>query len=180
MISFYTFSSSAYESCVIVVRGDRYRVEHNRFGLDVSNCRRCICQNGKLNDSTCVNGRSCVFITPGGGPEDCSYNGVQYRHRDVFQIDECNRCKCLNGRISGCTRRKCRNNDDDDDDETPCDQCKRMPYDPVCGPNGVTYPNLCTAQYCSGIDPSEVTPGPCTTQVIIIIIVVHACDYIHT
>ena len=132
-----------------------------------------------MNDSTCVNGRSCVFITPGGGPADCTYNGVQYRHRDVFRVDECNRCKCLNGRISGCTRRKCRNNDDedDDDDETPCDQCKRMPYDPVCGPNGVTYHNLCTAQYCSGVDPSEVTPGPCSTQVIIIY-TINLCIYI--
>jgi len=128
----------------------------------VSRCRRCLCQNGQLNDSTCVNGRSCVFITPGGGPQNCRYNGVQYRHRDVFQVDECNRCKCLNGKISGCTRRKCRN-----DNDTSCDMCRKMPYDPVCGPNGITYRNLCTAQFCAGLDPLEVTTGPCTIQVII-------------
>ena len=114
-----------------------------------------------------MNGRSCVFITPGGGRRDCNFNGVQYRHGDVFPVDECNRCKCLNGRMSGCTRRKCRNDDDndDDDDDTPCDRCRKMPYDPVCGPNGVTYRNLCTAQFCAGLDPLEVTPGPCSTQV---------------
>lgn len=170
-----TFSFSAYNSCVIVVRGGRYRIGHNRFGLDVSRCRRCLCQNGKLNDSTCVKGRSCVFITPGGqNPKDCSYNGVRYRHRDVFRVDKCNRCKCLNGKISGCTRRKCRNNDDDDDD-TPCDRCRKKPRDPVCGPNGITYPNLCTAQFCAGLDQSEVTSGPCSYQV-------HktASIYIHT
>ena len=66
--------------------------------------------------------------------------------------------------MSGCTRRKCRD-DDNDDDDTPCDRCRNMPYNPVCGPNGVTYHNLCTAQFCAGLDPVEVSPGPCSTQV---------------
>ena len=134
-------SDIVYDACVVVVRAGRYRVEHNRFGLDVSQCRRCLCQNGQFDNSTCVNGRSCELITP-RRPLNCVFEGIQYQHRDVFAVDRCNRCKCLNGKI---TRRKCRRHDGDDDDETPCDMCRDIPIDPVCGPNGVTYDNLCTA-----------------------------------
>ena len=158
----YNVSSSAYESCVIVVRGDRYRVEHNRFGLDVSNCRRCICQNGQLNDSTCVNGHSCVFITPGGGPKSksCNYNGTEYSSGEVFPVDECNTCKCLDGKISGCTRTECNMN-------TTCEQCMCMPVDPVCYRGQVRICNACEAEVCAGLDPSEFTSGPCQTLEVI-------------
>ena len=155
----YNVFSAAYESCVIVVRGDRYRVEHNRFGLDVSNCRRCICQNGQLDDSTCVNGRSCVFITP-GGKKDCKYNGTKYSNGEVFPIDDCNTCKCLNGKITGCTRMECNMN-------TTCEQCRCMPYDPVCYLGIVDICNGCEAEVCAGLDPSEFTPGICPTLEVI-------------
>ena len=152
----YNVSSTAYESCVIVVRGDRYRVEHNRFGLDVSNCRRCICQNGQLDDSTCVNGRSCVFITP-GGKKSCKYNGTKYSNGEVFPTDECNTCKCLNGEITECTHMDC--------NMTPtCEQCRCMPEEEVCCDNGFatfTVCNTCVAQFCAEVDPDSCTNGPC-------------------
>ena len=158
----YNVSSSAYESCVIVVRGDRYRVEHNRFGLDVSNCRRCICQNGQLNDSTCVNGRSCVFITPGGGPRSCNYNGTEYRSGEVFPVDECNTCKCLNGRISGCTHTECIMMN------ITCEQCRSMPYKPVCY-RGITFDNECIAVVCFRRNSSQLESGVCPTLEVIFV-----------
>ncbi len=38
-------------------------------------------------------------------------------------------------------------------------------YDPVCGCNGVTYPNACVAKYFAGV--SEWTPGPCQATCLI-------------
>ena len=87
--------------------------------------------------------------------------GKRYRHQQVFTVDKCNKCKCFNGKISGCTRRKCKGGEDD----TPCDKCKKSHRKPVCGPNGVTYDNICAAKNCAGFDPLEVIPGPCSIQV---------------
>ena len=149
--------STAYKSCVIVVQGDRYRVEHNQFGLDVSNCRRCICQNGKLKDSTCVYGHSCVFITP-GRKKGCKYNGTKYSNGEVFPVDECNTCKCLNGEITECTHMECNMN-------PTCEQCRCMPEELVCceynGIGPLTVCNTCVAQFCPGPDPDSCTNGSC-------------------
>lgn len=51
-----------------------------------------------------------------------------------------------------------------DDNDTPCDKCKKSHRKPVCGPNGVTYDNICAAKNCAEFDPLEVIPGPCSIQ----------------
>ena len=66
--------------------------------------------------------------------------------------------------MSGCTRRKCHGHGSGGM-VTKCDECKKKPWKPFCGPNGVTYDNLCTAEYCARFDAIEVTPGPCSIQV---------------
>jgi len=65
--------------------------------------------------------------------------------------------------VSGCTRRKCHGHGSGGM-VTKCDECKKKPWKPFCGPNGVTYDNLCTAEYCARFDALEVTPSPRCVQ----------------
>lgn len=146
--------------CSMIFRNIQYKVDNGHYGMDPSSCKRCICEDGQFNQSTCVYGHNCTLLTP-DSTSKCHMDGKQYQHQQVFKVDKCNNCKCLGGKISGCTRRKCRG----DKDDTPCDKCKKLPHHPVCGPNGVTYDNMCTAEHCAGFDPLEVTPGSCSIQV---------------
>ena len=115
--------------------------------------------NGEFNQSTCDDSYNCTIINS-KSKSNCILDGKQYKHQQVFRVDKCNLCKCLGGKISGCTRRKCKG-----DDDTPCDKCKKLQRKPFCGPNDVTYDNICAAKYCAGFDPLELTPGPCSIQV---------------
>ena len=136
--------------------------------MDPTSCRKCLCDNGQFNQSTCDDHiHNCSLITFNSTSKNkskCEWNGKQYKHQQVFLVDKCNKCKCLGGKLSGCTRRQCKSGDD-----TPCSKCRKLPKKPVCGPNGVTYDNICAAEYCAGFDVLEVTPGHCSIQVSTII-----------
>lgn len=134
-------------------------MDHDQYGVDPQSCRRCICENGQFNESTCDRSHNCSLIISNSS-HSCNMSGKQYKHQQVFPVDKCNKCKCLGGKISGCTRRRCKGVGD-----TPCDMCRKLHFKPVCGPNGVTYENICAAENCAGFDPLEVTLGPCSIQV---------------
>ena len=78
------------------------------------------------------------------------------------------RCICKDSNIY-CTERDCDindNNDDDDDDEKDmCKKCRSQPVRRVCGSNGQTYYNKCTALYCYGLSPVDIIDGPCAKHV---------------
>ena len=154
-----TIDFVVYKKCSTSFRHIHYKVDHDQYGVDPSSCKRCMCENGQFNMSTCDNSHNCTLIKS-ASKNNCYMGGKQYRHQQVFPVDKCNKCKCFNGKISGCTRRKCVGGDD-----TPCDKCKKLHRKPVCGPNGVTYDNICAAKYCAEFDPIEVIPGPCSIQV---------------
>lgn len=130
-----------------------------QYGVDPSTCKKCLCMNGEFNQSTCDDNHNCTFINS-TSKSNCTIGSKQYEHQKVFGVDKCNNCKCLGGKLSGCTRRKCKG-----DNDTLCDKCKKLQRKPVCGPNHVTYDNICTAEHCAGFDPTEVEPGACSMQV---------------
>ena len=141
-------------------------MDHGQFGVDSTSCRKCLCNNGQFNQSTCDHIHNCSLITSNSKNKGkCNWDGKQYKHQQVFPVDKCNKCKCRGGKLSGCTRKQCRGGD-----EAPCSKCRKLPRKPVCGPNGITYDNLCAAEYCAGFDPLEVTPGHCSMQVSTIIL----------
>ena len=147
----YTICLVVYKKCHASFRNIQYKVDHDQFGVDPSSCKRCMCENGKFNMSTCDDSHNCTLLTP-NSKNSCNMEGKQYHHQQVFTVDKCNKCKCFNGKVSGCTRRKCMG----DDNDTPCDKCKKSHRKPVCGPNGVTYDNICAAKNCAEFDPLEV------------------------
>ena len=130
-----------------------------QYGVDPSTCKKCLCINGEFNQSTCDDSHNCTFINS-KSKSNCTIGSKQYKHQKVFGVDKCNNCRCLGGKLSGCTRRKCKG-----DNDTLCDKCKKIQRKPVCGPNHVTYDNICTAEHCAGFDPTEVEPGACSMQV---------------
>lgn len=80
-----------------------------------------------------------------------------------------------------CTKRLCERDegdDDDDDDERSrddeeevpeeeknCRSCGAMRAEPVCGPDGRTYPSECFATYCRGLNASQLIRGSCSRRV---------------
>ena len=155
-----------FKKCSAQLRGSQYKVGHGQYGIDVSDCKRCLCEDGAFNESTCTVGQNCSLFSP-NSTKDCYVNEQNIKHQQVFKVDNCNKCKCFGGSMSGCTRRKCQGHGSGSK-ATECDKCKKKPWKPVCGPNGVTYYNLCTAEYCARFDVLEVTPGPCSIQVCIL------------
>ena len=103
----------------------------------------------------------------------------------TLQLD-CNRCNCRNG-VLFCTRRTCEDDNDGDDDDSDsdnddsdsdddsdgdepeeernCHACGFMPENPVCGEDGQTYPSMCHAMNCRGLDADDIIPGSCSNQV---------------
>ena len=82
---------------------------------------------------------------------------------------DCNRCACINGRLS-CTRRECEQDEVGVDvyDSVPernCRICGLLKYLPVCGIDGITYPTVCFAVTCRGLSIDELTEGSCTGRV---------------
>lgn len=150
-----------YMKCSTNFRNVKYKVQPNQYGVDPSSCKKCICENGQFNRSTCIDGHNCSMLTS-TSRSNCQKDGKWYQHQKVFAVDKCNKCKCFGGKVSGCTRRKCKGAGNGD---SPCDKCRKSHRHPVCGPNDVTYYNLCAAEHCAGFDRLEVTPGPCSVQV---------------
>ena len=152
-----------FKKCSTQFRGSWYKVGHDQYGVDASNCKRCLCEDGVFNESTCTAGRNCTLFAS-NSTKGCLVDKQEFKHQQVFKVDKCNKCKCFGGRLSGCTRGNCHRHSPGGK-ATDCDKCKKKPWKPVCGPNGVTYDNLCTAEYCARFDALEVTPGPCSIQV---------------
>ena len=91
----------------------------------------------------------------------------------------CNRCGCRNG-VLQCTRlpecRGQREEGGDDNDEgrdrdrdmqdMMCDECMNMPSRPVCARDGRTFPTMCHAMRCQGLQDSEFDEsGACADRV---------------
>ena len=46
-----------------------------------------------------------------------------------------------------------------------CTKCRYEKVDKVCGPNGKTYINRCTAVYCAGVASVDLVEGGCAKNV---------------
>ena len=73
------------------------------------------------------------------------------------------RCWCRKGHLK-CTDIDC-DDDDDDDSNSQCRRCRKVAIRKVCGPDGRTYPNRCTALHCFGLSPVDILDGPCARHV---------------
>ena len=105
------------------------------------------------------------------GTQSCMVDGRTVAHKETYD-DNCNTCRCLNGR-KDCTRLDCDddddedndnddNNDHDNDDDRP--DCSRVLRAPVCAVNLHTYPNRCAA-VADDFEGPEIIKGACTPQV---------------
>jgi len=118
-------------------------------------CRRCRCSNGQFNFCHRVD---CPY-SAATDTQSCEVAEGMIGHGETYE-DDCNTCRCLNGRVS-CTKRDCDDDDDDDDDDD--NDCEKMPNLPVCATNLRTYPSRCAAR-ANGFAGLEVTPGACSQQ----------------
>ena len=143
-----------------------YTIDHGDEGLNVEgvdsfNCSSCYCNNGQFEDCIPV---VCPFGSDTNALRFCNISGTTYYHNEFFE-DDCNMCTCINGTVF-CTSLICEGDGDNDEDSRGIVACHNSMYDPVCGINFCTYPNLCAAQ-AAGLNQLEVLPGACTREVCI-------------
>ena len=160
-----------YSSCPVTLEFNSYdyTIDHgdeglNVEGVDILNCSHCYCNDGQFEDCYPV---VCPFGSDPTALRSCNINGTTYYHYEFYD-DDCNMCVCINGNVY-CTSLICEGKDDDDESRRIA-ACHNSMYDPVCGINFRTYPNLCAAQ-AAGLNQLEVLPGACTREVCI-------CTYI--
>ncbi|KAI5750353.1 hypothetical protein M8J76_014987 [Diaphorina citri] len=94
--------------------------------------------------------------------DSCVLGGKKIEHGTLFLM-ECNTCSCYAGEIV-CTKKQCRNPTQTREIAFTSLPCNCVPHHvPVCGRNGVTYPNSCLAK-CAGLSDSDFEFGPCTSK----------------
>ena len=80
-----------------------------------------------------------------------------------FLYPNTNRCSCRYGTLY-CTDRDCNTTNTN----TNCTRCRSARVNKVCGPNGRTYINSCTAIHCAGVASVDLIDGPCPRTVSLI------------
>ena len=94
---------------------------------------------------------------------NCTMNGQTYKHGDLID-SECEKCRCNDGGLF-CTYRRKTCSNATDNDQSPCKLCRKNTFNPVCGPDGQTYPSECHAVNCIGIPPLLLHEGSCSGNV---------------
>lgn len=142
---------AVYNDCPVTINGTTFTVDHNSMDILVlfGICYQCRCNNGSFESCEIVD---CPFNTD-SGTQMCTVDGTVYQHMQTF-VDDCNECRCLNGRVQ-CTTRDCDNSND---------SCREMQLDPVCARNFRTYPNHCAALR-AGFGREDIFPGRCSRDV---------------
>ncbi len=92
--------------------------------------------------------------------DDNTYN-LYLNPTIVIIYSSIERCVCRNGRLF-CSRIRCPSQSTSNDD---CESCRLLRVNKVCGPNGVTYINNCTAVNCAGFSSEDLLDGPCSSIV---------------
>ncbi|XP_019848788.1 PREDICTED: uncharacterized protein LOC109580248 [Amphimedon queenslandica] len=140
-----------YGTCRVTRGGRRFLVKHGEHDTNPCMCRTCVCYFGTLYCRTRRNCRRCDLT------KTCTLpNNTVIRHGQSARVD-CNRCSCRYGNLY-CTDRDCNTTVTT---ETNCTRCRSEGVSRVCGPNGKTYINSCTAIYCAGIASVDLIDGPC-------------------
>lgn len=100
--------------------------------------------------------------------QNCTLKSKIFYDGDVIS-DDCNTCICNDGEVV-CSQKNCKTAVIESRIELPCN-CTDV-YNPICGLNGMTYPNSCLAKCavmdtesldvgdCQAVDPCD--PQPCT------------------
>lgn len=57
-------------------------VPHGEYIVDAANCRRCLCDDGSLDE--CEPSQTCQSIQ--ANPRGCEYNGREIDHGDNFEV----------------------------------------------------------------------------------------------
>ena len=151
-----------------MINGRQFTVDHDEegvnFNMQRNMCGLCRCDDGTFEDCMEID---CPYVRDDDGNNMCTAGQRMYSQRQSFQND-CNMCRCLNGRVE-CTRRDCSDDEDDDDDDRDTDNefaaCRRMPRSPVCATTRMrTFPNRCAA-LAAGFERFEITEGACSRDV---------------
>lgn len=74
-----------FASCTSEVGGVTLGVPHGEFLVDAANCRRCLCNDGSLEE--CEPSQTCMSIQL--DPVGCEYNGNRFEDGDTFQVCGC-------------------------------------------------------------------------------------------
>ncbi|XP_003384196.1 PREDICTED: uncharacterized protein LOC100633842 [Amphimedon queenslandica] len=145
-------TTSVYGICSVTRDGRRFIVSHGKHDIDPCSCKKCICLFGTMYCKTRSNCTGC------SAKNNCTLDdGTSIANGRSTRI-ECNWCKCRYGDPL-CTQRNCGNMTGRQ--MSNCTKCRYEKVDKVCGPNGKTYINRCTAVYCAGVASVDLVEGGC-------------------
>ena len=149
--------------CEVTLGGRQYRVGNGKEYFDQYSCQSCVCMNGN-GTYLCEKRSNCHPVSTNvSSASNCTMNGQTYKHGDLID-SECEKCRCNDGGLF-CTYRRKTCSNATDNDQSPCKLCRKNTFNPVCGPDGQTYPSECHAVNCIGIPPLLLHEGSCSGNV---------------